>query len=260
MLIFFIVILILFALFFIVNFINKRKFVSYFSRGNVIVSGKKGRGKDVAFCIVINARKKNYISNVQYSSPKKRYQRFEFDTKVWELAGNKYTDFVNNTVHSYVYPYPDNIDYYISDAGIYFPSQYQSELCKKYASAPLFQALSRHLGDCSVHCNVQNQVRLWDKIREQSDSYIYMRSTWFIPFTKIALIRSTIYELEESAAIHIKKPHFGFGKNSKAQRLAFQSAHGEIINNWFFSRLPYKFDSRRFKRILENNLKDYENE
>lgn len=258
-----IILLIVFSLFlllFFINFFKKRSFVRLFEKGNVVVSGKKGRGKDVAFCVVINTRKKNYISNVQYSKPSKKYQRFDFDSKVWELSGNTYRDLVDNTVKSYSYPYPDGIDYYISDAGIYFPSQYQSELVKRYASAPMFQALSRHLGDCAIHCNTQNQARLWDKIREQSDTFLYMRGCHRIPLTKIFLIRSTVYELEESAVTHIKKPRFGLGKSARAQKLAFQSAHGEIRNISFFARLPYKFDSRRFKRILENNLKDYENE
>lgn len=169
------------ALLLIINAIRKRIFVKCFSRGNVMVSGMRGRGKDMAFCIVINAKKKNYISNVQYSNPKKRYQRFEFDTKVWELAGNEYNDLIKGTIKPYTYPYPDGIDYYISDAGIYYPAQYQGELVKRYKSAPIFQALSRHLGDCNIHCNVQKQNRLWDKMREQSDIYIVMRRCIVIP-------------------------------------------------------------------------------
>ena len=129
------IVLAIFMIIFVVSKINKRRFVSLFDRGNVLISGMKGRGKDFAFCVVINARKKNYISNVQYSDPKKKYQRFDFDPKVWELAGNTYENMVTGNVKKYVYPYPDKIDYYISDAGIYFPAQYQADLVKQYKYA-----------------------------------------------------------------------------------------------------------------------------
>lgn len=256
----FLIIIAIFLLLYIVNFRLKRKFVKQFEKGNVLVSGMRGRGKDVAFCVVVNSRKRNYISNIQYSNPKKRYQRFNFDAKVWALSGNTYTDLIDNRVKTYSYPYPDGIDYYISDAGIYFPSQYQSELVKRYAGAPMFQALSRHLGDCNVHVNSQRQNRVWDKIREQSDIYIVMRGCHVLRFLKIALIRYTIYDNEESAEKQIKLPFFGLGKRARELKQSFLATHGAIKNGFFFTKIPYRFDSRRFKKILENNLEDYENE
>ena len=255
-LIVFAVILILY----IVNFFLKLSFVKQFNKGNVLVSGMRGRGKDVAFCIVVNTRKRNYICNIQYSNPKKRYQRFDFDAKVWALSGNTYTDLIDNKVKTYSYPYPDCIDYYISDAGIYFPSQYQNELVKRYSGAPMFQALSRHLGDCNVHVNSQRQNRVWDKIREQSDIYIVMRGCHVLKYSKFALIRYTIYSNEESAEAQLKLPFFGLGKRSRELKQSFLASHGSIKNGFFFARIPYRFDSRRFKKILENNLEDYENE
>lgn len=256
----FLIIIAIFLLLYIVNFFLKRKFVKQFDKGNVLVSGMRGRGKDVAFCVVVNSRKRNYISNIQYSNPKKRYQRFNFDAKVWALSGNTYTDLIDNRIKKYSYPYPDRIDYYISDAGIYFPSQYQSELVKRYAGAPMFQALSRHLGDCNVHVNSQRQNRVWDKIREQSDIYIVMRGCHVMRFLKIALIRYTIYDNEESAEKQIKLPFFGLGKRARELKQSFLATHGAIKNGFFFTKIPYRFDSRRFKKILENNLEDYENE
>lgn len=243
----------------VISLIQKRKFVKLFDEGNVIVTGLRGRGKDLAFCIVVNARKRDYISNVQYSNPKKRYKCFPLDLKVWELSGNTYTDLVTGEVKQYVYPYPDNIDYYISDAGIYFPSQYQSELCKKYKSAPMFQALSRHLGDCNVHCNVQNLNRLWDKIREQSDIYVRMHKCKVFPrLFRLCHVTAYTYQNAESCANGIIPPRFGIGKVAKESRYNFEIAHGKITKISFFARLPYNYDSRRFKRILENKLIDYE--
>lgn len=240
----------------IYSFFNKRAFISLFNRGNCIVTGLRGCGKDMAFAVVINARKKNYISNVQYTNPKKKYKRFDFDIKVWELAQNTYKNFTDNSVKKYVYPYPDDIDYYISDAGVYFPSQYCTELVKKYTSVPLFQALSRHLGDCNVHCNVQNIGRLWDKIREQSDIYIRMDKCRVIG--KIVFLRSYVYETEESCALRLVPPNFGFGKHAKDRKNAWLTAHGRVRKLSFFTRLPYAYDSRSFKRILENGCVGYE--
>ncbi len=251
-------VLVIFLLIFILSKINRRRFVKLFDRGNVLVSGMKGRGKDFAFCVVVNARKRNYVSNVQYSDPRKRYQRFDFDTKVWELAGNTYDDMVSGKVKTYVYPYPDNIDYYISDAALYFPATYHGELAKKYKSAPLFQALSRQLGDCAVHCNTQVQTQLWDKIRLQSDTYVVMKGCTQIFRSKLFYLRAYSYSLAESAEKQIVPPRFGMGKRGKELKMQFEIAHGNITRYGFFVKLPYRYDSRRFKRILENNCKDYE--
>lgn len=237
---------------------KKHSLVKLFESGNVLVSGLKGRGKDMLFCIVVNARKRDYISNVNYSNPNKKYKCFPLDLKVWELSGNTYTDMVDGTIKRYVYPYPDGIDYYISDAGIYFPAQYQAELVKKYKSAPMFQALSRHLGDCAVHCNVQVIPRVWDKIREQSDIYIRMHNCKVF-LRKFVFLTAYTYTNVDSCTAAIVPPFFGLGKRSRELKLSFEIAHGQIKKYSFLCRIPYKYDSRRFKRLLENNLIDYEN-
>lgn len=243
----------------IVNTINQRRVIKIFKDGNTMVSGLRGRGKDLLFCWVINKRKENYISNVNYSNPKKKFKRFDFDEKVWELAGNTYENFADGEVKTYVYPYPDGIDYYISDAGVYFPSQYHKELEKRYKGAPMFGALSRQLGECNVHTNTQRQGRLWDKMREQSDQYIVMRGAKFF-LRKFFVLKLSIYTNEESAESQRKKPFFGIGKAARQAKAAFEATNGEIKNICFVSKLPYNYDSRRFKKILENNLRDYENE
>ena len=43
------------------SFINRAYFYSLFRKGNVIVTGLRGCGKDMAFCLAINHYKKNYI-------------------------------------------------------------------------------------------------------------------------------------------------------------------------------------------------------
>lgn len=243
----------------VINIVNQKKVVKLFKQGNSMVSGYRGKGKDLLFHFVINKRKENYISNVEYSDPKKRYKHFDFNTKVWELAGNTYQDFAEGTTKTYTYPYPDGIDYYISDCGIYFPSQYHKELDKKYKSAPVFQALSRQLGDCNVHTNSQAQNRVWDKMREQAEVYIVCNWVKFIG-RKRFIQKLTVYDKAESAELKVKKPWFGLGKTARAAALNFETQHGKIYSIIYSSKIKYNFDSRRFKKILENGDKDYEND
>lgn len=243
----------------VINKIKQKKVIKLFKSGNVMVSGMKGQGKDLLFCWVINKRKENYISNVQYSKENKKYKRFEFEPKVWELAGNDFEKLVNGEVKKYTYPYPDGIDYYISDGGIYFPAQYHTLLDKKYKASPMFMALQRHLGDSCTHFNSQKQNRVWDKIREQSDKYIVMRGVWFIPKTKYFRIKLDIYDNEETAEKQLKKPFFGIGKKAREAEHSFETIHGKIKKISFWGKLVYNYDSRRFKKILENEVIDYEN-
>ncbi len=116
------------------------------------------------------------------------------------------------------------------------------------------------MGDCAVHCNTQVQNRLWDKIREQSDTYVVMKHCkCFSRRFRLFHVSAYRYSLEESAEKQIVPPKFSFGKKGREQKLQFEIAHGKIDKMSFFCRLPYVYDSRRFKRILENNLNDYEN-
>lgn len=251
------IILALILLFIVVNVIRKRLFVHLFDLGNVIVSGMRGRGKDMAFCVVVNTRKRDYISNVQYSDPKKRYKCFPLDLNVWKIGGNTYTDLVSGEVKPYSYPYPDGIDYYISDGGIYFPAQFATQLAQKYKSETMFQALSRHLGNASVFINVQQQSRIWDKIREQSDIFIVMKKC-YVPklpfFRKFCCLTAYSYDIAESAEKQIVPPRFGFGKIAKDNKFKFEIAHGKIRKYKFWTRIPYCYDDRRFKKILESGL------
>ena len=232
------------------SYLNRSFFYSLFRKGNVIVTGLRGCGKDMAFCLAINHYKKNYISNVVYSDPKRRFKCFSFDVNVWKIGGNKYQNFADNNLKKFVYPYPDGIDYFISDAGVYFPSQYANELVSRYGGAPLFQALSRHLGDANVHCNVQNLNRLWDKIREQSDLYVCMKGCKVF-FRRFVFLRGAVYETAEACEKRLTAPHYGIGKEARSRRVMFETANGRIRSFWFFARVPYRYDDRRFKRILE---------
>lgn len=144
-----------------------------FAQGNVIVTGLRGTGKDMLMSNVISRIEKCYISNVNYHNSKSVY--IPLDLAKLDIK-NDFNNFIKNDVVKYDYPYPERCNIYISDAGVYFPSQDERLLCRQYPTMPFFQALSRHLGNCNFHCNVQNLNRLWDKIREQADIYIRCES------------------------------------------------------------------------------------
>lgn len=234
----------------LINYLNFRYFVKLFDLGNVIVSGCRGRGKDMMFCLLVNARKRDYISNVVYSDPKEKYKCFPLDLKVWDIKNN-YTDFVTGELKPYSYPYPDGLDYYISDAGVYFPAQFANELARKYNHETFFLALSRHLGESNVFCNVQQQGRLWDKIREQTDIFIVGHSCKVL-FGKFVRICCYQYDLAESAEKRIIPPRFGIGKVGRDNKYKFMIAHGNIRKIVFWKKIPYRYDDRRFKKILES--------
>lgn len=146
----------------------KRLYKRTFKKGNVCVTGLRGCGKDMLFANITARFTKDYISNIDYKN-KSNYH--EFAPSALRI-GNTYVNFINQEVNRFTYPYKQNVDYFLSDIGVYFPSQYNGELNKRYADIPTFMALSRHIAECNVHINVQNLNRAWDKIREQSDTYV----------------------------------------------------------------------------------------
>lgn len=145
------------------------KIVRMFKNGSVCVTGQRGTGKDMLTSNVVARRKTPYVGNIDYKCNKSMFQPFHYE--FISLSGNTCHDLLSGNVKPYEFPYIDGSDIYLSDTGVYFPSQYCNELNKRYPSLPLFMALSRQLGTgCNVHVNVQNLGRVWDKIREQSDS------------------------------------------------------------------------------------------
>ena len=138
-----------------------KKIIKLFKNGGVCVVGQRGRGKDLLMSNVVVRRGVSYVSNIDYTQDETYipYRYADID------IGNSFRNFAEGALVPYTYPYGDGVDIYLSDAGVYFPSQYNEQLNKLYSTLPSFFALSRHIGDCSVHFNAQNLNRVWDKIR-----------------------------------------------------------------------------------------------
>lgn len=138
-----------------------------FSRGNVIVFGQKGSGKDLLFQHVINLRAAPYYATQPYGGS---YNH----VKISDLrpGDNVFDDFLNETTRPFYDKFIRGTDIYISDAGIYFPSWAYLYLDKTYPGLPLQFAISRHCGQHNIHCNCQALGGFWNKLREQGGSYI----------------------------------------------------------------------------------------
>lgn len=235
-----------------------KNIIEYFKKGSVSVCGMKGRGKDMLMANVVVRRKKPYIANIDYGG---EHIAFKYE----DIAiPSSYNDIVEGNINHYEFPYDDGTDIYLSDCGIYFPSQYCNELNKRYRELPTFMALSRQLGDCSVHTNSQALGRVWDKIREQSDIYILARRCIYIKWLRIVIQRVTIYDKYESALerrlpLNIPLPLFA-NKEMKLNRTIklneYESSHGVINSRWLIYRNKSTYDTRYFKTLMKGEANE----
>ena len=227
-----------------------------FKRGNVCVCGVKGSGKDMLLANVIARRKEDYISNINYTNDS-RFHKLKFDDI--DCGKNTYDDFINGTVKRYEFPFPKGTDVYLSDAGIYLPSQYCNELNKKYPHLATYVALSRHTSRANFHVNVQHLGRVYDKIREQSDTYIRCRFCYVL-FGKIVIQGITLYDKYESALNRVKpcKIRVPVTMNDESKQSAkqyldnFYNVHGTVENKLLIYINKSNYDTHHFEEVLKN--------
>lgn len=232
-----------------------RKIVKLFERGSVSVFGLRGKGKDLLTANVVVRRNKPYVSNVNYGGKWYPLELAKLD------CGNSYRDFISGKLNYYKYPYPDGTDVYISDAGVYFPSQYCNQLNNAYPTLATFQALSRHIGNCSMHVNSQALNRVYDKIREQSEIYIRcMRCK--VLFGKLVIQRVYIYEKYQSAAdcvplfsLPLSAFLVGGMQTYMLAKQHYRITYGEIRPRTLIYINKSKYNTRLFKELLENGKK-----
>lgn len=232
---------------------NRRFICSKFISGNIIVAGKKGNGKDLLFNYVINARKSKCKSNIQYNDA--LCEKAGLDYLLLKDENEKqltYNDFLQGKFKTINKKIEECKDYYISDAGVWLPSQNQSELCKQFPSLPITYALSRHLARMNIHANTQNLNRVWDKLREQADGYFIVRKTVKIAcffFTKL-----TYYDDYERALHNLRPFHANKLLSSKEKRALqeqYTATNGLIIDMWIVQKSKkLKYDTREFHKTI----------
>lgn len=233
-----------------------KKVIKMFEDGNVCVTGLRGRGKDMLMSNVVVRRKKSYVSNVDYGGDFHPWRYKDFD-----VGGNSYKNFISGEVLYYEFPFEDGTDLYLSDVGVYFPSQYCNELNRDYKQFPVYMALSRHLAAGNVHFNVQNLNRAWDKIREQSDQYILCRSCFVWHGWVLQKIR--IYEMYDSCLSRV--PPFRLPKPSiltaqarrewEMEKERYEQKFGVVEQRWLLYRNKSNYDTRIFKTLMKEGIK-----
>lgn len=220
---------------------NQNKWLAEeFSRCNVIVFGKKGSGKDLLFAHTIFLRGETHYSNIRYND----------NTQIISLldvscGGNTFKDFINDTIETLEPIFEEEKDIYISDGGVYFPCQYNELLNKSYGSMPLYYALSRHLYNSNIHVNVQALTRLWDKLREQADSFIRVIDKQL--FNEYIIVTAIIYDTYERACSE-RPPSAEELKNTIYGKVALRKF------KIYLSELEY--DTRYFKNVFFESKKN----
>lgn len=231
--------------------------VRKFKNGNVCVTGLRGTGKDVLFGNVIKRRKQAHISNLDYGGDKYHPLYLPYLN-----INNDYNNFISNDVNYYEFMYPIGADVYISDVGVYFPSQYCNKLNNQYEGFVYYQALSRQVSHNNFHINVQNLNRAWDKIREQSDTYI--RCVWCKFLFGIVFQKVIIYDKYDSCLnrinpCRIKKPNIFMTRDQRLQRELyldnFYNQHGLVKSGFLIYRNKSKHDTYYFEKLLKGGKK-----
>ena len=260
--------------------IGIKKLVKLFEDGNIDVTGRKGAGKDVMFGNVLARINRPYISNIDYTHD----SRFiSLDMSKLDCGCNTYEDFISGDIKYYKYPYADKIHIYISDAGNYFPSQYNNQLDKKYPYFATFASLQRQLGDANLHVNSQAYGRVWLKFREQcSDDFIRCDKCTVLlgnqgKFAKIfkkitkldwnfgGIVFASYYYYDKAESCEnrvkpcrVRRPLLAGGQ-AKATvdtyKDNFYNMHGTVEKRIYICVNKSKHDSRAFKTMLENGRK-----
>lgn len=225
---------------------NAKFIARKFEEGNTITFGAKGKGKDLLLQKVIKVRKKKYFSNIDYG-----YGWNYINLAELKLGNNTYENFIEGIVEVVEKNEQlEGADIYISDAGIYLPSQYHYLLDKKYKSLPIFYALSRHLYNNNVHVNTQALNRVWDKLREQADSYFKALKTIKVCgllFTKVRYYETYQTASENRAPMRKRL----LNKYSKGLSDEYQAYNGLVYDMWIVQlKSKVKYDTRYFHEVV----------
>lgn len=223
--------------------------VDKFQNGNCIVFGKKGKGKDLLFNAVINKRNVLAYSNIQYNKDLINIKPI----KDFSVEPNTYLNMLNGNIEFIPKKIKENTDFYISDGGIYLPSQYSQQLIKLYPSLPIFYATSRHLGNMNIHINTQYLGRIWDKLREQADSYFKCVET--VRHGNNLITTIIYYDTYKSAMAELlpfKQDLFN-SSEVKASYKDFEAKNGTVKQLKIKQKIKnVNYDTRYFHKVFYN--------
>lgn len=235
--------------FLIGNALKKSYITKLFLRDSVLVFGNKGKGKDLLFQMIIKKRRKPYYGNIRYGGAK----WYPLEVKDLSCGINTFNQMISGDIKPFEPKFEEKRDVYISDCGIYFPSQYFQLLDKTHPSVPLYMALSRHLYVQNVHCNCQAINRIWDKMREQFGYYIKcVKCNVF--FGRIVRQTVCVYDRYNDAFEDVRP--FKPVKKKRSDEVAAEDArsrqnYGLIKEYTIWHILPNdKYNTRHFKDLM----------
>lgn len=250
----------------LLRYIRSNLLYNIMNSHSVLIAGAKGTGKDLLTQGYVYSKKPYYYSNISYG-----YKFHPFEFKDVDLSPNTYHNFINGNIDKVKdYNIKEGSKIIISDGGIYLPSQYDSELSKKYRSLPIYFALSRHLSETDIILNTQAYSRVWVKLREQFDNYILTKKTTSKFMQKIMSVLPILnhfifvecYYYEQVESFERKLRPFTntglFSKNNPIYsttadtlKKTYDFENGKIIRFvvpiW---KSKIKYDTRIFKKIL----------
>lgn len=226
-----------------------------YEKHSVACCGMKGSGKDMLTANVVTRRKLPYACNIDYTHDK-RFIPLDFN---FMRLGNGWRNFVDGCINHFYCKLPELCDIYISDAGIYLPSQYCNELNKWYPDMASFIAVQRHINQGKTHYNCQNLMRVWDKIREMCDVYIFCE--WCkVLFGKLVIQSVIVYDKAQSCQDRVKPPRlssYGIIKSKEAETQKdiyldnHHNVHGLCKRRLLIYLNKSNYDTRHFKKLLE---------
>ena len=237
-----------------------RYIINLYEKHSVACTGVKGSGKDLLTSNVVVRRNKPYNCNIDYTHDS-NYIPIDFNDF---NVKNTRRELVSGNVNFYEWKHPFNTDVYISDAGVYFPSQYCNELNKEYPYYPLFLAIQRHLTlGGKTHYNCQNLNRVWDKIREMCDIYIYCH--WSIYLKGLVIQKVTIYDKASSCQDRVQTPRFPMPISLIPSREAemnkqiyldkFRNTYGRTDTKYLIYFNKAHYDTHHFRKLLMEGKK-----
>lgn len=227
-----------------------------FKKGSVCVTGMRGTGKDMLMANIA-CRRPQHISNVSYGDG-----HIPLDLSHLDIKNDNHA-LVSGKITPYEYPYPSGVDIFLSDVGIYFPSQFNDHLNRKYATFPYFFALSRQVGpDVNIHINTQNLNRCWLMLREQSE--IYLRCLWCRVLGPFVIQKVIVYDKYETcvsradpfwyppcpalASADEKRLH---SNNKRLALQRYRESHGFVKAHILVYRNKAKYDTHYFRTLLK---------
>jgi hypothetical protein len=218
--------------------------VGIFNNHKTETFGYQGTGKDLLTSHAVRLIGRPYYSNIRYDG-----NATLFDLKDLNAGGNTYQDLINGTVKKFPRKFADGRHKYISDCGIYLPSQYYKDLEGLYPGMPVEFALHRQLYDSQIHINSQDIDRPWTKLTEQIDVYL---NTLGVRREGDCLFIKYIYYTKYDSARRglLPLPHTD-GNGGERDAAQFYATYGEISEHEVRMRIrDVEYDTRYFRDAL----------